>query len=90
MRKVIIFDYDSIFTDDIGNTISRYSSLDSKRALSVNICKSRDYLSESMAGSADLTSGYDRLAKIVLLEPPVIPQRRFEFGVARDVFHHDG
>ena len=54
MKKVVIFDYDSIFTGDIGNTISRYGILRSERAFSVNICKSRDYLSESMAGVADL------------------------------------
>lgn len=54
MKKVTVFDYNSLFLGSIKEMLRLYNDLNSKDALSVTVCKSTDCTSESMAGPADI------------------------------------
>jgi GMP synthase-like glutamine amidotransferase len=54
LRRAVIFNYDSIFAKDIENTISRYNLSHAGRGFTVNVCRAREYASESIAGPADV------------------------------------
>jgi GMP synthase-like glutamine amidotransferase len=70
LRRVAVFNYNSVFAGDIENTLSSHNLSNKENALSVGIYNSREYPSESMAGAADLIihSGGDG--------PPVAEDRK--------------
>ena len=54
MRRVVVFDYNSRFCDDIVRMVERYNSKFSDKLFLIDVYKSMEYSFESLVGRADV------------------------------------